>query len=395
MTPTSLASPEITTIAEPVPPNFRRRVIAFGASLAFLSFLDRAAISQAAPAIVHDLHLSPIQMGLVFSAFGLTYAACEIPSGWLCDRFGARRLLTRVVVLWSLFTAATGLAWNFQSLFVTRLLFGVGESGCFPSLARVFKTWLTPKQRNAAEGIKAASARWGAAITPALMTFLFAFLNWRAVFAVFGALGVLWAVVFWHLYTDKPTAEAQPKISWPKLFRSRSAWALGVQWFCHYYGFYFEKTASARCAGYRRRTRWVRIRIHEHAGPSGRQHRARVNRSASYCHRQPLEHCLLFICCDLCRRCALLECHRPHARTRSRSIVDRHTAPSPSGAITVGGSRSADLGGRCLWLLITKILKINSVWIQYLTGILVDLASLLSGYPPAQVHFHEPNKSSS
>jgi hypothetical protein len=85
MTPTSLASPEITTIAEPVPPNFRRRVIAFGASLAFLSFLDRAAISQAAPVIVHDLHLSPIQMGLVFSAFGLTYAACEIPSGWLCE----------------------------------------------------------------------------------------------------------------------------------------------------------------------------------------------------------------------------------------------------------------------------------------------------------------------
>src|SRR4051812_14071564 len=93
----------------------RNRVIAFGASLAFLSFLDRAAISQMSPAITRELHLSSAEMGLVFSAFGLTYAACEIPSGWLCDRFGARRLLTRVVILWSILTAATGLAWSFSS----------------------------------------------------------------------------------------------------------------------------------------------------------------------------------------------------------------------------------------------------------------------------------------
>lgn len=114
----------VTTETEAAPATTRRRIVAFGASLAFLSFLDRAAISQAAPAISKDLHLSTVQMGLVFSAFGITYAACEIPSGWLCDRFGARQLLTRVVILWSVFTAATGLAWNFPSLVVTRLLFG-------------------------------------------------------------------------------------------------------------------------------------------------------------------------------------------------------------------------------------------------------------------------------
>ena len=154
----TILDPLTTTAAvSAAPTGVRRRVVAFGASLAFLSFLDRAAISQAAPAISRDLHLNTVQMGLVFSAFGITYAACEIPSGWLCDRFGARKLLTRVVVLWSVFTAATGLAWNFPSLVVTRLLFGVGESGCFPGLARVFRTWLPPKERNVAEGIKAAA----------------------------------------------------------------------------------------------------------------------------------------------------------------------------------------------------------------------------------------------
>ena len=223
----------------------RRKIVAFGASLAFLSFLDRAATSQAAPYMVRELHLSPAQMGLIFSAFGLSYAACEIPSGWLCDRFGARLLLTRVVLWWSLFTAATGWAWSFPSLVATRLLFGAGESGCFPGLARVFRTWLPPMERNSAEGIKAAAARWGAAIAPALMAFLYAYLGCRQVFLPFGALGLVWAAAFWWWYRDRAGEWAGNEsrgISWRKLARSRSVWALGVQWFCHYYGFYFYIT---------------------------------------------------------------------------------------------------------------------------------------------------------
>jgi MFS transporter, ACS family, glucarate transporter len=197
---------------DPVPGRTRRRVVAFGASLAFLSFLDRAAISQAAPAISKELHLTPVQMGLVFSAFGITYAACDIPSGWLCDRFGARKLLTRVVLLWSLLTAATGLAWNFTSLVIVRLLFGAGESGCFPGLARVFSTWLNQRERNSAEGIKAASARWGAALTPALMAAVYTFLSWRQVFGLFGLVGVVWGVLFFSFYRDRSGNIPQPSL---------------------------------------------------------------------------------------------------------------------------------------------------------------------------------------
>ena len=230
------------------PTSAKRRVVAFGAALAFLSFLDRAAISQAAPAIAKDLHLNTVQMGLVFSSFGITYALCEIPSGWLCDRFGARRLLTRVVIFWSLLTAATGLAWNYPSLVITRLLFGAGESGCFPGLARVFRTWLAPRERNRAEGIKAASARWGAAVTPALMAGLYTFLNWRQVFVLFGAAGLVWGVLFHRWYRDRP-ADGAPSTPghfdtrfWKQLAASKTGWALGIQWFCHYYGFYFYIT---------------------------------------------------------------------------------------------------------------------------------------------------------
>jgi MFS family permease len=222
----------------------RRKVVAFGASLAFLSFLDRAAISQAAPWIVRDLHLTPAQMGLIFSAFGFAYAAGEIPSGRLGDRFGARPLLTRVVIGWSIFTTATGIAWNFMSMFTVRLLFGAGESGCFPGIACLFRSSLTPAERNSAEGVKAASARWGAALTPALMALLFQHLSWRETFALFGLVGIAWAAIF-HAFApdvaDHAPAHAAP-VSWPKLLRSRTAWALGLQWFAHYYGFYFYIT---------------------------------------------------------------------------------------------------------------------------------------------------------
>lgn len=261
----SAPSPQALLVAEPrsseKPTNTRRSIVVFGASIAFLSFLHRAAISQAAPAMTRELHLSPVQMGLVFSAFGFTYAAGEMPSGWLCDRFGARWLLTRVIALWSLFVAATAGAWDFPSLFASRLLFGAGESGCFPGLASMFRTWLPPRERNSAEGIKAACARWGAAIAPALITALYAWFTWRQVFVLMGAAGILLGIAFFRWYRDDPRTHpsvnaaelallpARPRESshatgapWGKIVRSRSVWALGVQWFSHYYGFYFYIT---------------------------------------------------------------------------------------------------------------------------------------------------------
>src|SRR5207245_6900324 len=141
------------------PSHARYRAVAFGVALAFITYIDRVAISQAAPAIARDLHLSTLQMGYVFSAFGLTYALLEIPSGWLCDRIGPRKVLTRIVLWWSFFTAATGWVWNLPSLLITRFLFGAGEAVCFPCLAKSFSAWRPPSERPIAEGIKPTSPR--------------------------------------------------------------------------------------------------------------------------------------------------------------------------------------------------------------------------------------------
>jgi len=244
------------------PTHVRKAIVRFGVSLAFLAFVDRACISQAAPNIMHDLHLSKLQMGYVFSAFGFTYAALELPSGWLCDRVGARTVLTRVVLCWSVFTAATGWAWNFGSLFFVRLLFGAGEAGCFPSLAKVFSIWLPDEERAVAEGWKAAMARWGAAFAPSVVVILYAFMGWRQTFAVFGAVGLLLSGIFFWFYRDTPRLHSRVNVEelrlieqgqsrdsgtaastpWRAFVRSRSAWALCIQWFCHYYGFYFYLT---------------------------------------------------------------------------------------------------------------------------------------------------------
>jgi MFS transporter, ACS family, glucarate transporter len=224
--------------------DIRRKVISFGMVLAFISYLDRACISQAAPLIARDLHFNTIQMGYIFSAFGLTYAAMEIPSGWLIDRFGPRMVLTRVVLCWSFFTAATGFAWNFASMLTARLLFGAGEAGCFPGLAKTFSNWLPAEERVRAEGWKACSARWGAGAAPLLVVALYASLGWRFTFAIFGAIGFVWAAFFYSLFRDRPGGEFPRTVRapWGIFLRSRNAWALCLQWFCHFYGFYFYVT---------------------------------------------------------------------------------------------------------------------------------------------------------
>src|SRR5204863_6207537 len=93
--------------------------VALALTIAVITYIDRVCISQAAPLVSKDLGLSRVEMAWVFSVFGWAYALFEIPGGWLADRFGPRRVLTRIVVWWSFFTAATGWAWSLPSLIAT------------------------------------------------------------------------------------------------------------------------------------------------------------------------------------------------------------------------------------------------------------------------------------
>src|SRR6476620_5741955 len=153
-TPTSdLRNRTAATLGGMAPSRARYTAIGFAIALAVVTYIDRVCIAQAAPAIQHDLGLSKIEMGWAFSVFAWAYALFEIPGGWLGDRMGARRVLMRIVIWWSFFTAATGWAWNFPSIVTTRFLFGMGEAGCFPNITKAFTTWLPTREHVRAQGI--------------------------------------------------------------------------------------------------------------------------------------------------------------------------------------------------------------------------------------------------
>lgn len=193
-----------TTISQK-PTKVRYWVVVFAVTLAVITYIDRVALGLAAPQITRDLHLDKSQMGYVFLGFLAAYSLFEIPSGFLGDKLGARSVLMRIVVWWSIFVAATGQAWNLISLFIIQMLFGVGEAGCFPNIAKAFSVWLPRDERTRAQGIVWLSARWGGAFTPLIVFFTFKFVTWRTAFALFGTLGVVWAICFYRWFRDRPS----------------------------------------------------------------------------------------------------------------------------------------------------------------------------------------------
>jgi len=239
----------------------REWVIVFAIALAVITYMDRVCISQASGNIQRDLNLTKEDMSLVFAAFTLAYGLFEIPCGWLGDKFGPRQMLIRVVLMWSVFTAATGWAWNWTSMIVCRFLFGAGEAGCFPNITKAFTIWLPKNERVRVQGLMWLSARWGGALTPLVVVWVLQFVSWRWAFGMFGTLGVVWAVVFYRWFRDDPrehpsmtpeelalldgaehNAPGRDGVPWKRLLTSPNIWLLWLPFFCMNYGWYFYIT---------------------------------------------------------------------------------------------------------------------------------------------------------
>ena len=240
------------------PSSARYWLIVFAVVLAVIQYIDRVCISQAAPNVTKDLGLTKEQMGWVFGAFTFAYSMFEVPTGYLGDKLGPKRILIRVVLWWSFFTAATGWVWNYMSLVVTRFLFGAGEAGCFPNLTKAFERWLPVRERVRAQGIMWMCARWGGAITPYLVFVCLTYVHWRTAFLLFGLLGVIWCAVFYWWFRDNPrdhwalnaaekalvpesvsNEQGHFDVPWGKIYRSTSLWLLCAQYFACSYAWYF------------------------------------------------------------------------------------------------------------------------------------------------------------
>jgi ACS family glucarate transporter-like MFS transporter len=186
------------------PTHVRYKVLAMTMVLGAILYLDRVTISVTRPYVARDLDLTPTQMGYVFSAFYLAYALFEIPTGWWADRAGTRRVLTRIVCWWSAFTVLTGVAFNFSSMVMIRFLFGAGEAGALPTVARTFSRWFPRQERGTAQGIFFMSMHLAGGLTPLLVTALLTYFNWRALFVLFGSLGFVWSVAWYRWFRDSP-----------------------------------------------------------------------------------------------------------------------------------------------------------------------------------------------
>jgi ACS family D-galactonate transporter-like MFS transporter len=184
----------------------RHRLLAMLFVTVVITYLDRSNLSIAATAIAQDLQLDPAHMGLVFSAFGWSYALLQIPGGMLVDRTRPRRLMALVIGLWSLATILQGFASAFAVLLSLRVLLGALEAPAYPTLNRVVTTWFPDSERARAIATYTSGQYVGLAfLTPALvLTQQHA--GWQGVFFLTGAIGIVWAGVWYALYREPSEA---------------------------------------------------------------------------------------------------------------------------------------------------------------------------------------------
>jgi ACS family D-galactonate transporter-like MFS transporter len=184
-------------------PTNRRRIIA---AMLFVSvvinYLDRSNISIAGPHLAGALHLDPVQMGLVFSGFGWSYAALQVPTGWVVDRVEPRLLYAAALALWSVATMSLGLAGSFAVLFALRVAVGVCEAPAFPVNNRIATTWFGERQRAGVIGFYTSGQFVGLAFLAPVLTWLDAHYGWEAVFVITGLVGLVWAVIWYAAYRD-------------------------------------------------------------------------------------------------------------------------------------------------------------------------------------------------
>lgn len=242
------------------PSNARYGVLTYLCTLAFVLYIDRICIAKAGPSMQKDLDLSNTQMGFVYASFTLAYALFEVWTGRLGDRFGSRQVLIRIVLWWSAFTALTGAAFKMSwdtgyytinlgliALMLIRFLFGAGEAGAIPNMARVLSCWFPQSSRGRAQSLITTSTLVGGAIAPIAAALLIEAFGWRWSFMIFGILGVVWAAAFAGWFRDDParhpsvnpaelhlirsggtqTGETHQPIPWGRVFQTPVLWLLG------------------------------------------------------------------------------------------------------------------------------------------------------------------------
>ena len=184
--------------------NVRHLILAIMCLLYFVAYIDRVNISVAGPFIRKEFGLSPTELGAIFSAFAVPYAAMQIFGGWCADKFGPRLVLTVLSLIWAAATILCGFAWGLGSLIAFRFILGLGEGGAFPTATRAFTFWLPVTERGFAQGITHSFARLGGAVAPPVVIGITAYYGWRESFIVLGVVSLLWTALYVWFFRNTP-----------------------------------------------------------------------------------------------------------------------------------------------------------------------------------------------
>ena len=228
-----------------VPLGVSRRVtilVALLGLLTFINYVDRGNLATAGPLIKAQIGLSNTAFGLLVSAFFWTYTPFQLVSGWLAQRFNTFVVLSAGLVIWALATVATGLASGFATLFVLRLVLGIGESAAFPCASKLIAEQVPAEELGSANAMLGLGLSLGPAFGIFAGGLLMAAFGWRMTFILFGALSLLWLVPWFFVQgagARSGTVAQDRSPSWGAILSRRSAWGCGLGHFSVNYAMYF------------------------------------------------------------------------------------------------------------------------------------------------------------
>ncbi|WP_422080371.1 MFS transporter [Ulvibacterium sp.] len=186
----------------PITTRKRYNILAMIFVTVVINYLDRTNISIAASAIQKDLGINSVQMGYVFSAFAWTYACLQIPGGVVADKIKSRVLYTFIMAFWSIATLIQGFANSFITLIGLRASIGVFEAPSYPINNLIVTRWFPENERASAIGIYTSGQFLGMAFLLPILAIIQNYLGWRGLFFVSGAIGILWAGIWYYFYRD-------------------------------------------------------------------------------------------------------------------------------------------------------------------------------------------------
>jgi ACS family glucarate transporter-like MFS transporter len=269
--------------------NRRKQGLALIFAMSLIAYIDRSNIAVSTSTILRVLHLTPVQMGLITSAFSAAYAVLQIPGALFIRRVGTRFGVAMVVLAWSFFTMLTGFAGGFLSLLLLRVGFGFAEAPLFPAMNQHILHWFPVRERGIANGVKTAGTYGASIVTPPLAVWVLQSFGLAWVFVFSGMIGIVAAVLWYALTRDDPSehkgvnsaelAYIRPDavrraktgaVPWRALFKSRSFWGIGltfffalyvIQFFLYWMPFFLEKHLhmSLSAMGYAASIPWIFI----------------------------------------------------------------------------------------------------------------------------------------